>query len=157
MSLISVNHLTFGYEGSYTTIFEDVSFSLDTNWRLGLIGRNGRGKTTFLKLLMGKEAYEGEIASSETFDYFPLSPADPSIDTLSVVDTVCREYDYWRLVRELSLLQVDEEVLYRPFDTTLFRSPFSFNRRAYQSPGHGGKEAFGKLFSGEKGIYPGFP
>ncbi len=103
MSLISVNHLTFGYEGSYTTIFEDVSFSLDTNWRLGLIGRNGRGKTTFLKLLMGKEAYEGEIASSETFDYFPLSPADPSIDTLSVVDTVCREYDYWRLVRELSL------------------------------------------------------
>lgn len=117
MSLISVNHLTFGYEGSYTTIFEDVSFSLDTNWRLGLIGRNGRGKTTFLKLLMGKEAYEGEIVSSETFDYFPLSPADPSIDTLSVVDTVCREYDYWRLVRELSLLQVDEEVLYRPFDT----------------------------------------
>ncbi len=117
MSLLSVSHLHFGYEGSYTMIFEDVSLSLDTNWRLGLIGRNGRGKTTLLKLLMGKEPYEGEIASSVDFDYFPFSPPDPSADTLSVVDMVCGEYVYWRLLRELSLLQVDEQVLYRPFDT----------------------------------------
>lgn len=120
MSLISVSHLRFGYEGSYTMIFEDLSLSLDTNWRLGLIGRNGRGKTTLLKLLMGQESYEGEISASVAFDYFPFSPPDLSADTLSVVDMVCREYDYWRLVRELALLQVDEQVLYRPFGTLSF-------------------------------------
>ena len=52
MSLISVNDLTFYYEGSSDNIFENVSFQIDTNWKLGFIGRNGKGKTTFLKLLM---------------------------------------------------------------------------------------------------------
>ena len=54
MSLIRVNHLTFAYEGSYDNIFEDVSFQIDTDWKLGFVGRNGRGKTTFLNLLRGK-------------------------------------------------------------------------------------------------------
>lgn len=44
MSLIHVNHLTFAYEGSYDNIFEDVSFRIDTDWRLGFTGRNGRGR-----------------------------------------------------------------------------------------------------------------
>ena len=47
MSRISVEGLTFCYDGGYETIFEDVSFAIDTDWKLGLIGRNGRGKTTF--------------------------------------------------------------------------------------------------------------
>lgn len=56
MAQINVNHLTFYYEGGFDNIFEDVSFSIDTNWKLGFIGRNGKGKTTFLNLLMGKYA-----------------------------------------------------------------------------------------------------
>ena len=54
MSQISVSSLTFCYEGSYDNIFENVSFAIDTDWKLGFIGRNGRGKTSFLKLLMGE-------------------------------------------------------------------------------------------------------
>lgn len=53
MSLIDVRNLSFSYEGSAETVFENVSFQLDTNWRLGLVGRNGRGKTTLLRLLQG--------------------------------------------------------------------------------------------------------
>ena len=53
MSLIQVSNLTFAYDGSYENIFENVSFQIDTNWRLGFTGRNGRGKTTFLNLLLG--------------------------------------------------------------------------------------------------------
>ena len=44
MSQIRVNHLTFAYEGSFDNIFENVSFSIDTDWKLGFIGRNGKGK-----------------------------------------------------------------------------------------------------------------
>ena len=76
MSLISVNHLTFYYEGSSDNIFEDVSFQIDTDWKLGFIARNGRGKTTFLKLLMGAYEYRGSIASEESFDYFPFEVKD---------------------------------------------------------------------------------
>ena len=71
MSQIRVNNLTFCYEGSFDNIFEDVSFSVDTNWKLGFIGRNGKGKTTFLNLLLGKYEYEGSIQASVVFDYFP--------------------------------------------------------------------------------------
>ncbi len=42
MSQIGVNHLTFYYDGSYDLIFEDVSFQIDTDWKLGLVGRNGK-------------------------------------------------------------------------------------------------------------------
>nr|WP_330420359.1 hypothetical protein [Roseburia sp. AF25-25LB] len=36
MSQIRVNHLTFAYEGSFDNIFENVSFSIDTDWNLDL-------------------------------------------------------------------------------------------------------------------------
>ena len=76
MSMIQVEHLTFSYDGSYDTIFEDVSFQIDTDWKLGFIGRNGRGKTTFLNLLLGRYEYQGKIHSPVQFDYFPFSVPD---------------------------------------------------------------------------------
>jgi len=71
MSLIQVSNLTFAYDGSYDTIFDRVSFQIDTDWKLGFTGRNGRGKTTFLKLLMGEYEYSGTITASVSFAYFP--------------------------------------------------------------------------------------
>ena len=59
MSLINISNLTFAYEGSYDNIFENVSFQIDTDWKLGFTGRNGRGKTTFLKLLLNQYEYTG--------------------------------------------------------------------------------------------------
>lgn len=40
MSQIQVTDLTYGYKGSFDTVFENVSFGIDTDWKLGLIGRN---------------------------------------------------------------------------------------------------------------------
>ena len=42
MSLINVKNLSFAYEGSSHMIFENVSFQMDTDWKLGFIGRNHR-------------------------------------------------------------------------------------------------------------------
>lgn len=72
MSLIQINNLTFSYPTSYDAIFKNATFQMDTDWKLGLIGRNGRGKTTLLKLLEGCYPYEGTIVSSVKFDYFPF-------------------------------------------------------------------------------------
>ena len=55
MSVIKIENLTFAYPSSFDNIFENVSFQIDTNWKLGFIGRNGRGKTTFLNILQGKK------------------------------------------------------------------------------------------------------
>ena len=42
MALIDIRDLTFAYPGSYDNVFEHLSLQLDTHWRLGLVGRNGR-------------------------------------------------------------------------------------------------------------------
>lgn len=117
MSLISVSHLTFYYEGSSDNIFEDVSFQIDTDWKLGFIARNGRGKTTFLKLLMGAYEYRGSIASEESFDYFPFEVKDMEKTVLEIVEELYPDYEFWKLCRELTLLHVDADVLYRAFST----------------------------------------
>ncbi len=119
MSMISIQNLTFGYDGSYDNVFENVSFQIDTDWKLGFAGRNGRGKTTFLKLLMGKYEYRGTISSNIDFEYFPFEVNDR---THFAIDTIkekahLEDYDYWKIQKELSFLDIDEEVLYRPFNS----------------------------------------
>lgn len=117
MSQINVNHLTFYYEGSYDNIFEDVSFQIDTDWKLGFIGRNGKGKTTFLNLLMGKHEYKGNISASVVFDYFPFEVRDRSKNTIDIIEELEPDYEFWKICRELNYLQVDGDVFYRPFET----------------------------------------
>lgn len=117
MSLINVSNLTFAYEGTYDNIFEHVNFQLDTDWKLGFTGRNGRGKTTFLNLLLGKYEYSGTISAQVSFEYFPFPVADPTSQTLDVVSEIDPDYIHWKLMRELNLLKVAEDVLYRPFNS----------------------------------------
>ncbi len=117
MSIIDVSGLTFAYEGSYDNIFEDVNLTIHTDWKLGLIGRNGRGKTTLLMLLQNKYDYSGTITSPAEFMYFPFEIKDGTVLTIDIVNSVGGDYEHWRLLRELSLLRVGEDVLYRPFDT----------------------------------------
>ena len=117
MSLINVTNLTFAYDGSYENIFENVSFQLDTNWRLGFTGRNGRGKTTFLNLLLGKYEYRGSISASVAFSYFPYHVADPNVLAIDAVEQMHPDYEYWRVAREMDKLGLEDEVLYRPYGT----------------------------------------
>ena len=117
VSIISIQNLTFSYEGSFDTIFENVSFQIDTDWKLGFIGRNGRGKTTFLNLLLGKYEYRGTISASVNFEYFPYPVADKSQHTIQIVKGIVSDYQDWELQRELSILEVSEDVLHRPFCT----------------------------------------
>ena len=117
MSLINVTNLTFAYDGSYENIFENVSFQLDTNWRLGFTGRNGRGKTTFLNLLLGKYEYRGSISASVAFSYFPYHVKDPSALAIDAVEQMHPDYEYWRVAREMAKLALEDEVLYRPYGT----------------------------------------
>ncbi|MCL2065735.1 MAG: ABC-F type ribosomal protection protein [Candidatus Cloacimonetes bacterium] len=117
MALINISNLTFSYESNYENIFENVSFQIDTDWKLGFTGRNGRGKTTFLNLLLGKYVYSGTITVPTNFEYFPYTIADKSLQTIKIVESIHPDVYEWELKKEISLLKIDEDVLYRPFDT----------------------------------------
>ena len=117
MSMIKIENLTFSYPTSYDNVFENVSFQVDTDWKLGFVGRNGRGKTTFLNLLLGKYEYSGKILSSVQFDYFPYPVSDKNRITEDILQEICPLAEEWELMRELSYLDVDVDVLWRPFET----------------------------------------
>lgn len=119
MAQINVSNLTFCYEGSFDNIFENVSFSVDTNWKLGFIGRNGKGKTTFLNLLLGKYEFRGAIRTSTVFDYFPyqLLPGHMESCAADFLEQLKHGCELWRVLCELNQLQINAEVLYRPFHT----------------------------------------
>ena len=102
MSLISVNNLTFGYDGSFNNIFENVSFNIDTDWKLGLIGRNGKGKTTFLKLLQGKYEYRGTISKSVDVDYFPFEVTNKNRMSIEIVNEIAPNVEDWEIIKELT-------------------------------------------------------
>jgi len=137
VSLINVSNLTFYYDGSFTNVFENASFAIDTNWKLGFVGRNGKGKTTFLKLLMGDYSYRGVIDASVYFDYFPYeidkkNESLPASDFIYDLKPGCEE---WKVICELSKLKETADILYRPFNTL--------------SPGEKTKILLAVLFSGE--------
>ena len=74
MSAIKIENLTFSYYGYVKPVFENVSFSFDTNWKTGLIGRNGIGKSTLIKILLGlNHEYTGDVklASNLKISYIP--------------------------------------------------------------------------------------
>ena len=117
MAQIRIDNLSFSYEGSYDTVFEDVSFHLDTSWKLGLLGRNGKGKTTLLHLLMGKYEYSGAILNDTPCDYFPypVSEADLARTTLELASSWKPEAELWQIQTQLGLICMDPDCLSMPF------------------------------------------
>jgi len=117
MSLINVTNLTFSYDGNYDTIFENVSFQIDTDWKLGFTGRNGRGKTTFFNLLLGKYEYTGNISTNVNFEYFPYEVEEQENFTIDIIKEISPNSMDWEITKELSMLDIDDDVLYRQFYT----------------------------------------
>lgn len=117
MSVISVNSLSFGYDGAVDDIFDNVSLQLDTNWKLGLTGRNGRGKTTFLRILAGELDYSGSITASVEFYRFPFVPENDKLPAADIIRSICSGREDWEIDCELSQLSLDPTVALRPFCT----------------------------------------
>ena len=122
MAQIQVTNLTFAYDGSADDVLKDVTFNIDTDWKLGLIGRNGKGKTTLLNLFMGKYEYQGSITTSTRFDYFPYRVTER--DNLRTASELIEEWkptvESWQVMVQMNELKMDPECLYRPFGTLSF-------------------------------------
>lgn len=117
MPLIQINNLSFAYEGNYDYVFKNITFQIDTSWKLGFIARNGRGKTTLLKLILGKYEFTGNITAPTNIEYFPFAIDHPEHTTIDIINKINNNSQSWELHRELSLLEVPQETLYRAFNT----------------------------------------
>lgn len=116
MSNIKISNLSFRYENASDNIFNDLNLNLDSSWKLGLVGRNGRGKTTLLNLLRGKLQGTGKIESKLVFSYFPITVKNPENITLYELQDQAN-FEQWELERELNLMDTDPNLLWQPFNT----------------------------------------
>jgi len=110
-----VENLSFSYDNNYEMIFENVSFQIDTDWKLGFIGRNGKGKTTFLNILMGKYNYRGTVSSNVTFEYFPYEVKNEKLSTMEILREICPDCEEWKFLKEFSLLEIEEDIINHQF------------------------------------------
>lgn len=75
MNLVNAEHLTHTYTGRL--LFDDASFYLDENEKAGIIGINGTGKSTLLKIIAGiTEPDQGSVTTAQNLRmaYLPQSP-----------------------------------------------------------------------------------
>jgi len=86
MSLITLNNIDYYYISPEEKLFNNLTLNISTEWKLGLIGRNGRGKTTLLNLI-NKKIYpvKGSIHSDTKTSYFPYRNIDQCDKTLNVI------------------------------------------------------------------------
>ncbi|GBG96617.1 ribosomal protection-like ABC-F family protein [Lactococcus termiticola] len=105
MSNIHISSLNLSYGSK--VIFDNAELNIDLSWQLGLVGRNGRGKTSLLKLLAER------IPVSQ---YFPQTIPNPSQLTFYLLQDLIA-VEQWQIERELNLLKVDLDCLWRPFES----------------------------------------
>ena len=118
MALITIKDISFSYPGAAGPLFEHVSLSLDSRWRLGLAGANGRGKSTLLRLLCGALVpAAGRIAMPCAAALFPFNVPEGELCAYEIAGRLFPGAGDWALAREAGLLGVSEEALCRPFST----------------------------------------
>lgn len=117
MSQITIQDLSFTYEGDHVPVFQHLDLQLDTRWKLGLVGRNGRGKTTLLRLLEGSLSGGGVLTRPDRTIYFPRLVAEPERPAREILLEGIPWEEEWMLLRELNRLGLDEDILNRPFSS----------------------------------------
>jgi ABC transport system ATP-binding/permease protein len=111
MKMITIENLSKSY--AEKQLFEGLSCSITDNERIGVIGVNGTGKSTFLKIIAGvEEADSGSISSSKgfTISYLPQQP--DFVENKTVLEQVFHgDTPLIRLLKEYEevLLQLEKD------------------------------------------------
>jgi ATP-binding cassette subfamily F protein 3 len=66
--MLNIHNLSISFQGEF--LFEDITFKLSPGDRIGLIGKNGAGKSTMLKILSKElEPDSGQIAADKNLSF----------------------------------------------------------------------------------------
>lgn len=77
MFSIQLHNLSFGYPDQESRLFNNLTLDIGLNWKLGVVGRNGLGKSTLLSLIEGSESAQGgSVSIHSRLSFFPQSNRD---------------------------------------------------------------------------------
>ena len=90
MNLLTIEHLTKSY--TERLLFDDASFSINEGEKIGLIGINGTGKSTLLKIVAGlEEPDDGSVVRGRNLDIRFLSQNPKFHDGDTILESIVRE------------------------------------------------------------------
>lgn len=113
--LITASHLT--KYNNLKCIVDDVSFTINDQDKVALIGINGTGKSTLLKIIAGKENYQGDILTKKDMrvSYLPQNP--DFHDQFSVIEQVYQyvaknvpEYEIKTMLNKFGITDYHQEM-----------------------------------------------
>ncbi len=114
MANILCRTVSFGYDGTERNVFTDLDLVIDTGWRTALTGRNGRGKTTLLRLIQGELTPDrGHIERPVEVQRFPVSVADPTVSAFDAAKDAAGAFRRWECEMARSLDTDDDTALAR--------------------------------------------
>ena len=113
--LVTLNEVTVSYTDK--KILDNVSFSINDNDKIGIVGINGTGKSTLVKTILG----EVDIQSGEIFRKSGIKiaylPQQPKFDeNASIIDTALKEskvdneYEIKAMLSKLGIDNLDSKI-----------------------------------------------
>ncbi|MEM6390743.1 MAG: ATP-binding cassette domain-containing protein, partial [Pseudomonadota bacterium] len=73
---LAFNHVDYGYDGAPTPLFTDLNVDILAGQKVGLVGRSGSGKTTFVKLVQRLHEVTGGAITLDGVDIASVSLAE---------------------------------------------------------------------------------
>ena len=96
MGNIIFRRVGFHYDAPYAEVFKDLDLLIDTGWRAGLVGRNGRGKTTLLGMIAGELAPStGSLTVPVDTVRYPLRPNESGETVFNVLKNAVAPFQTW--------------------------------------------------------------
>ena len=113
--LISVHHLT--KYNQLKCIVDDVQFTIEERDKIGIVGVNGTGKSTLLKIIAGIEDYQGEIIRKKnmTLSYLPqnndfIKENRVIEEVYSYIDKNTPDYEIKAMLTKFDIFNFDQKI-----------------------------------------------
>ncbi len=108
MSLLTLNSVSKSF--GERVLFENVSFNIENNTKMGFIGANGVGKTTLFRTVLGEEDYTGEIVKSSDLRIGIMEQTPPSSESLTAYDYTLEVFShFFDIEKEMEIIRLSLE------------------------------------------------
>ena len=108
MSLLTLNNVSKSF--GERVLFENVSFNIENNTKMGFIGTNGVGKTTLFRTILEEEDYTGDIIKSSELKIGVMEQTPPSSESLTAYDYTLEVFSrFFEIEKEMEVIRLSLE------------------------------------------------